>query len=110
MLQLAAYDGVRVLDADGAPVDAAAKFGVAPARIGDYLALVGDASDNVAGVRGVGPKSAVALLDAFGDLETVLARAATSDEIPKRARSAIAACDAAAVRVDRRLVGAPASV
>ena len=86
LLQLAAYDGVRILDPQGDPVDAAKKFGVPPGRIGDYLALVGDASDNVAGVRGVGPKSAVALLDAFGDLETVLARAATSDEIPKRAR------------------------
>lgn len=105
MLQLAAYDGVRVLDSDGAAVDAAAKFGVAPAQIGDYLALVGDASDNVAGVRGVGKKSAVALLDAFGDLETILAEAPTSTAVPKRARDAIANCDPDAARVDRRLVG-----
>ena len=60
LLQLAAYDGVRILDPQGDPVDAAKKFGVPPGRIGDYLALVGDASDNVAGVRGCGPKSAVA--------------------------------------------------
>ena len=56
----AAYDGVRILDPQGDPIDAAKKFGVPPGRIGDYLALVGDASDNVAGVRGCGPKSAVA--------------------------------------------------
>ena len=62
LLQLAAYDGVRILDPQGDPVDAAKKFGVPPGRIGDYLALVGDASDNVAGVRGCGPKSAVAFM------------------------------------------------
>eukprot|EP00629_Pelagomonadales_sp_RCC1024_P000673 CAMPEP_0119261814 /NCGR_PEP_ID=MMETSP1329-20130426/1742_1 /TAXON_ID=114041 /ORGANISM="Genus nov. species nov., Strain RCC1024" /LENGTH=309 /DNA_ID=CAMNT_0007261399 /DNA_START=214 /DNA_END=1139 /DNA_ORIENTATION=- len=105
LLQLTAYDGVRVLDGKGAPVDARRKFGVDGARVGDYLALVGDASDNIAGVSGVGPKSAVALLTAFGDLEAILANAATSDAVPKRARSAIAACDRDAVLLDRRLVG-----
>ncbi len=60
LLQLAAYDGERILDPQGDPVDAAKKFGVPPGRIGDYLALVGAASDNVAGVSGCGPKSPVA--------------------------------------------------
>ena len=104
LLQLAAYDGVRILDPQGDPVDAAKKFGVPPGRIGDYLALVGDASDNVAGVRGCGPKSAVALIEAFGDLDAILAGASDSDAVPKRARAAIAACDGEALRRDRRLV------
>ena len=106
LLQLCRYDGVRVLDAKGAPVDAAAKFGVDPAKLGDYLALVGDSADNIPGVRGVGPKAACALLDAFSDLERILADAPGSDGlVPKRAADAIAKADHDAVRVDRRLVG-----
>ena len=106
LLQLAAYDGVRVLDAKGAYVDPVAKFGVEPAQLGDYLALVGDKSDNIEGVRGVGPKAACALLEVFGDLETILAEAPAADgAVPKRAADAIARADPAAVRVDRRLVG-----
>ena len=47
------------------------KMGVGPSQLRDYLALVGDSSDGVVGVPGVGPKTAVALLDAFGDLEGI---------------------------------------
>lgn len=47
------------------------KHGVPPILMGDWLALVGDKSDNVAGVPGVGPKNAAALLAAFGDLPGV---------------------------------------
>ena len=54
------------------------KFGVPPARIVDYLTLVGDAVDNVPGVDKVGPKTAVKWLTQYGDLDAVLARA---DEI-----------------------------
>ena len=39
----------------------AARFGVAPERMADYLALTGDAVDNIPGVPGVGPKTAAAL-------------------------------------------------
>lgn len=39
-----------------------AKFGVPPRRMGDYLALVGDSSDNIKGVPGIGPKKAAAYL------------------------------------------------
>ena len=56
-----------------------AKFGVAPERIVDYLALVGDAVDNVPGVEKVGPKTAAKWLAQYGSLEGVLAHA---DEIP----------------------------
>jgi DNA polymerase I len=48
-----------------------AKFGVRPDQIIDYLALVGDSADNIPGVPGVGPKTAVKWLAAHGDLETV---------------------------------------
>ncbi len=56
-----------------------AKFGVAPARIVDYLALIGDAVDNVPGVEKVGPKTAAKWLAQYGSLDGVLAHA---DEIP----------------------------
>ncbi|MCP4044665.1 MAG: exodeoxyribonuclease IX [Gammaproteobacteria bacterium] len=47
------------------------KFGVYPEQIADYLALTGDAVDNIPGVPGVGPKSAVALLNHFDDLDAL---------------------------------------
>jgi DNA polymerase-1 len=56
------------------------KFGVPPEKLGDVLALMGDSVDNVPGVPGVGPKTAAQLIQDYGDLETVLARA---DEIKK---------------------------
>ncbi len=59
-------------------LDAAAveeKFGVPPRLIADYLALVGDTSDNIPGLRGVGPKTAVKWLQEHGDLAGVLAAA-----------------------------------
>jgi DNA polymerase-1 len=67
--------------------NAAARLGVPPERVIDYLALVGDASDNIPGVRGIGPKTAVELIERFGSLEEILARV---DEIPqKRPREAL---------------------
>jgi 5'-3' exonuclease len=47
------------------------RFGVAPAQIPDYLALVGDAVDNLPGVPGIGPRTAAQLLVAFGSLEAI---------------------------------------
>ncbi len=52
--------------------DATQKFGVPPRQLGDYLALIGDSVDNIPGVAGVGPKTAVKLLERFGDLDTLL--------------------------------------
>ncbi|HZF52237.1 MAG TPA: DNA polymerase I [Polyangiaceae bacterium] len=49
------------------------KFGVPPAQVRDLLALVGDTSDNVPGVPGVGPKTAAELLQQFGSLEAIYA-------------------------------------
>ena len=53
-----------------------AKFGVPPSRILDYLALVGDAVDNVPGVDKVGPKTAVKWLQQYGSIDGVVANAA----------------------------------
>ena len=50
------------------------KFGVFPEQIADFLALTGDAVDNIPGVPGVGPKSAAALLSHFDDLDSVWER------------------------------------
>jgi len=50
------------------------KFGVSPQRIPDYLALVGDKIDNIPGVKGVGPKTAIRLIEEFGSVEEILAR------------------------------------
>jgi DNA polymerase-1 len=52
------------------------KFGVPPERIVDYLALVGDAVDNVPGVDKVGPKTAAKLLQEYGSLDNLVAHAA----------------------------------
>ena len=57
------------------------KFRVQPSQVGDYLALVGDTSDNVPGVPGIGAKGAAKLLAEHGSLEAILAAA---DNIPGR--------------------------
>lgn len=49
-------------------------FGVYPEQIADYLALTGDAVDNIAGVPGVGPKTAARLLNHFGNLDALFER------------------------------------
>ena len=77
------------------------KFGVPPEKVGDVLALMGDAVDNVPGVPGIGPKTATQLIQQFGDLTTVLA---STDQIakPKLKQSLIDHADAA--RLSRELV------
>jgi DNA polymerase-1 len=50
------------------------KLGVPPGRVVDLLALMGDSSDNVPGVRGIGPKTAVKLLTEFSDLDDLYER------------------------------------
>ena len=68
---------VRLLRGVGEePMDRAAvleKFGIAPERMTDWLALCGDKSDNIPGVSGVGPKKAVKLLEEYGDLDGIVA-------------------------------------
>ena len=64
------------------------KFGVPPSQIADYLALVGDTSDNIPGIAGVGPKTASKWLAEFGSLEGVIAAAgqAGARAVPRRGR------------------------
>jgi 5'-3' exonuclease len=64
------YDSIKkaVIDKHGV----LNKFGVLPSQIGDYLSLVGDASDNIPGVPRIGQKIAVNLLEKFGNLNGVL--------------------------------------
>jgi 5'-3' exonuclease len=72
---------------------------VRPDQIADYLALAGDAVDNIPGIPGIGPKTAVALLKHFDTLEALLARV---DEVPfLRLRGAAAA--AVRIRTHREL-------
>ena len=47
------------------------KYGITPAQFPDYLGFMGDSSDNIPGVPGIGPKSAQKLLDQFGSMEGV---------------------------------------
>ena len=50
------------------------KMGVPPEKIPDYLALVGDTSDNIPGLKGAGPKTAANLLEQYGTLENLIAQ------------------------------------
>lgn len=59
------------------------KFGVTPDRVVDVQALMGDSSDNIPGVPGVGPKTAAELINQYGDLENLLANL---DEIKQEKR------------------------
>lgn len=61
------YAGDQWLDAAAV----ASKFGVGPDQMLDYQALVGDAVDNIPGIRGIGPKAAAALLAHFGSLDDI---------------------------------------
>ncbi len=75
--------------------------GLGPEQIGDALALIGDTSDNVPGVPGIGLKTAAALIKEFGSLEALLDKAATIKQ-PKRRETLLANIDQA--RLSRRLV------
>ena len=98
----------RLLDEAGV----AEFFGVPPARVVDVLALMGDSSDNIPGVRGIGEKTAKELIGTFGSLDDVYARL---DEVKGKRKETLASGreDAfrsktlATVRCDRPLPAAP---
>jgi DNA polymerase I len=63
------------------------RLGVAPQHVVDYLGLIGDTSDNIPGVPGIGPKTAVQLIEQFGPIERILEH--TAEITGKRAREAL---------------------
>jgi DNA polymerase I len=77
------------------------KFGVPPAKVIEVQALIGDSTDNVPGVPGIGVKTAAQLISEFGDLETLLKRASEIKQ-DKRRQALIDNADAA--RISRKLV------
>src|SRR5690606_26752975 len=81
--------------------NASERLGVPPERVTDYLALIGDSSDNIPGAKGIGPKTAVQLIEQYGPVEEILAHV---DEITaKRAREALKE-HRDAVELSKRLV------
>lgn len=81
--------------------DVIEKWGVPPEKMIDLQAMTGDSTDNVPGIPGIGPKTAAQLLEEFGDLETLLARA---DEIKQVKRRENIVANAELARVSRQLV------
>ena len=77
--------GWRTMDAAGV----VEKFGVPPEKIADLLALMGDTVDNIPGIVGVGPKTAAKWLNEFGDIEGIVADAASLK--PDRFREVVGA-------------------
>jgi DNA polymerase-1 len=65
------------------------KFGVAPAAVADVLALMGDSSDNIPGVRGIGPKSATALIAHFGSIDEMFTRPAEIEALTLRGAKSV---------------------
>ena len=98
-------DKVHMLDTmKNKQIDAEAvfeKFGVTPDKVIDVQALAGDSVDNVPGAPGIGVKTAATLLEQFGDVETLLARAEEIKQ-PKRRQTLIDHADA--VRISKTLV------
>ncbi|MFV0244612.1 MAG: DNA polymerase I [Qingshengfaniella sp.] len=98
-------DGVEMLDAmknlrigiEGVE----AKFGVTPDKVVDVQALAGDSVDNVPGAPGIGIKTAAQLINEYGDLETLLARAEEIKQ-PKRRQTLIDKADQ--IRISKQLV------
>jgi DNA polymerase-1 len=81
--------------------NATERLGVPPSLVTDYLALVGDSSDNIPGVKGIGDKGAVELVSEYGTLENILARA--GEITKKRPREALLSQGDAA-RLSKQLV------
>src|SRR5262249_36494263 len=83
------------------PDEVREKFGVGPEKVVDVQALCGDSVDNVPGVPGIGVKTAAELINTYGDVETLLARASEIKQ-PKRRESLIEHAEKA--RISKKLV------
>jgi DNA polymerase-1 len=82
------------------PAEVEERFGVPPSRLLDVRALVGDTTDNIPGVKGIGEKGAARLVQEWGSLESLLEHA--SEVTSKRAREALES-QADAARLSKRL-------
>ena len=112
LMQLCAEGEIALLDTmkdEGrgklyGPAEVVEKFGVPPHQLGDVLALMGDTSDNLPGVPGVGPKTAAQLIQTFGSITELLAR---TSEITVRGKDRVQAAlreNADQLRLVRELV------
>lgn len=81
--------------------DVVEKFGVLPDKVIDVQALAGDTSDNIPGVPGIGLKTAALLVNEFGSLEQVLARA---HEIPQNKRREVILANIEQANISKQLV------
>ena len=89
--------GWQQLDAEGV----FEKFAVRPEQIVDYLALIGDAVDNIPGLSGVGPKTAARWLDRYGNIDGLLA--AREEVVPERFREILQGAEEM-LSLNRRLI------
>jgi DNA polymerase-1 len=83
------------------------RFGVTPSQVVDVMALVGDSIDNVPGVKGIGEKTAAALIREYGTLENLLANLARVEQGSGRGAKRVASLlrdGAASARLSRALV------
>ena len=79
------------------------RYGIAPTQLIDYKALVGDPSDNIPGVAGIGPKTAAAILQTYGSLDNFFARGASDRAYKKiiaHKDDALLSQDLATIRTD----------
>src|SRR5580658_5955134 len=83
------------------PAEVMEKFGVPPNKVIEVQSLIGDSTDNVPGVPGIGVKTAAQLIGEYGDLETLLTRASEIKQ-EKRRQSLIENADKA--RLSKKLV------
>ncbi len=98
-------DGIVMFDTrkkqEIGPEEVKKKFQVYPDRVIDIQALMGDSSDNIPGVPGVGPKTAAGLINEYGDLDTLMRR---RDEIKKPKLRQVLEENASKVEIYRQLV------
>lgn len=83
------------------PDEVVEKFGVGPDRVVDVQSLAGDSVDNVPGAAGIGLKTAALLIQEYGDLDTLLARAGEIKQ-PKRREALVEGAER--IRISRQLV------
>ena len=99
------------------PAEVKEKFGIPPEQIRDYLALIGDASDNIPGVRGIGPKGATDLLKEFETLDKILHAAKAGkiagkkgDVLREHEKDALISAELATLKTDLEVKSDPADL